>query len=126
MLQLLAARAAAATGGAAALPPLLRSCAAPAAALASVRDSLPWTARAQVAAAAALLSVAYLSALRRAAPPGWRRAALVPPVVFVNAMIPLLFDVERELLTRIAAAFLFTWLANFKVRLESDAPLAPA
>ncbi|KAI8470832.1 MAG: hypothetical protein J3K34DRAFT_419127 [Monoraphidium minutum] len=114
MLHLLAA-------GSVSVPPLLalpslaaRHGATAAAGLAALRGALPWAARLQLAVALALLCIGYLSVLRAAAAPGAGRLLLVPPVVAANLVIPLLFDVRSELLTRVAAAFLFAWLANFK------------
>ncbi|KIZ07781.1 hypothetical protein MNEG_0171 [Monoraphidium neglectum] len=116
MLQLLAAKSAAARP---VLPPLLQHIAPVRAGVAIahfavLRSTLCWQTRMQLAAAATLACVALLTVSRRVAP-GWRRFALLPPVLVVNILLPLLFDVQSELITRIAVTFLMTWLANFKV-----------
>ncbi|GBF93871.1 hypothetical protein Rsub_06870 [Raphidocelis subcapitata] len=96
------------------LPPLPSAAARAAAALPAAVAALPYAARLRLAAAAALASVVALSAVRARLRAGAPRLAAVAPLLVLNACLPLLFRNEGELLSRVTASFVFTWLANFK------------
>jgi hypothetical protein len=85
-------------------------------AMAALRDALPYGQRLQLLAAATLASVALLAGVARRAPPGRARGAAAAAVCCCNVLLPLLFENERELMSRVSVSFAWTWLASFKAR----------
>ncbi len=83
-------------------------------AAAELRAAYTYAQRLRMLAAVVALSTVLLSLTRRA-PPGAARLPLVAPVLAVNAVLPLLFENGGELISRIAVAFVITWLGSFKV-----------
>ena len=82
---------------------------------AGLRLTLPYAQRLQLATMLSAASGAFLHAAAPHLRPGWQRMALVLPIVVLNAWLPLLFEADAELLSRVLLTFTHTWLANFKV-----------
>jgi hypothetical protein len=81
----------------------------------TLRATQPFGQRLQLAAILSAASGAFLHAAAPHLRAGWQRMALVLPVVVLNAWMPLLFEADGELLSRVLLTFTHCWLANFKV-----------
>lgn len=77
---------------------------------------LDWSLRVIGCALAAVASAAYLHGPGARARPGAARLVLSLPVVALFAVMPYAFPLQTA--SRASAAAMFTWLANFKVRLD--------
>ena len=78
-------------------------------------ETLPWVARVALAVGITMMGIGWISAACHWAPRSLAaRLAAASPACTLNVVLPLLFVVGSEPLSRAFSIFLISWLASFK------------